>query len=200
MNKSKSKHQKSQNHKSNIKKEISSSEIPPNKTVKLKVHKSTRPFGKDITNTFKQSYPYLALNQHLTNKLDNPLPHIQNVSQKKNNSPKKLSNVLSNGISDSIKMFTSTVNTKKINSGMNSINNEKNINRIPYDSNYLKNKIKNSYTQAKITNSSNTTNNLNPNMKSTMTNTTSYMKKINNENINTNNMSSFHYLFFSYMK
>lgn len=192
MNKSKSKHQKSQNHKSNIKKEISSSEIPPNKTVKLKVHKSTRPFGKDITNTFKQSYPYLALNQHLTNKLDNPLPHIQNVSQKKNNSPKKLSNVLSNGISDSIKMFTSTVNTKKINSGMNSINNEKNINRIPYDSNYLKNKIKNSYTQAKITNSSNTTNNLNPNMKSTMTNTTSYMKKINNENINTNNMSSFH--------
>ena len=192
MNKSKSKHQKSQNHKSNIKKEISSSEIPPNKTVKLKVHKSTRPFGKDITNTFKQSYPYLAINQHLTNKLDNPLPHIQNVSQKKNNSPKKLSNVLSNGISDSIKMFTSTVNTKKINSGMNSINNEKNINRIPYDSNYLKNKIKNSYTQAKITNSSNTTNNLNPNMKSTMTNTTSYMKKINNENINTNNMSSFH--------
>ena len=83
MNKSKSKQQKTQFHKSTTKKESSNQEIPHTKPSKLKVHKSVRPFGKDITNTFKQSYPYLGLNPHLTNKLENPLPQIpSNISFK----------------------------------------------------------------------------------------------------------------------
>ena len=64
MNKSKSKQQNQQLHKSTSKHEKSSIDIPHSKQGKLKVHKSTLPFGKDITNTFKQRYPYLGLNPH----------------------------------------------------------------------------------------------------------------------------------------
>ena len=193
MNKSKSKQQKTQFHKSTTKKESSNQEIPHTKPSKLKVHKSVRPFGKDITNTFKQSYPYLGLNPHLTNKLENPLPQISNIPSKKNDSPKKSSSLISKAIYDSSKM-TSAITKKNNNSGnsnLNSINNEKKLNnKIPYDSNYIKNKIKNSFTQGKMTNSNTNINNtLNPNLKSTMTNTNSYMKYINNEN--NNNINNF---------
>ena len=188
MNKSKSKQQKSQFHKSTTKNDNSNTEIPYAKQSKLKVHKSVRPFGKDITNTFKQNYPHLGSNPHLTNKLENnPLPQITNNPSKKNNSPKKSSSLISKAIYDSSKM--TTANTKKNNnSGLNSINNEKKLNnKIPYDSNYIKNKIKNSSTQGKLVNSNtNISNTLNPNLRSTMTNTNSYMKYINNENINSN--------------
>ena len=156
MNKSKSKQQNHQLHKSTSKNEKSNIDIPHSKQGKLKVHKSTRPFGKDITNTFKQSYPYLGINPHLTNKLDNPLPQIiNNNQQKKEHSPKKISSIISKGVYDSSKMSSSTANTKKNISGLNSINsnNNKKIARIPYESNYVKNKIKSSFTQAKISNS-----------------------------------------------
>ena len=195
MNKSKTKQQNHQLHKSTSKNEKSSIDIPHLKQTKLKVHKTTRPFGKDITNTFKQSYPYLGLNHHLTNKLDNPLPQILNNNPpKKENSPKKISSIISKGVYDSSKMSSSTANTKKNISGLNSINsnNNKKITRIPYDSNYMKNKVKSSFTQAKISSSNTNTNNtLNPNFKSTLTNTNSYMKNINNENINSNNINSY---------
>jgi hypothetical protein len=195
MNKSKSKQQNHQLHKSTSKNEKSNIDIPHSKQGKLKVHKSTRPFGKDITNTFKQSYPYLGINPHLTNKLDNPLPQIiNNNQQKKEHSPKKISSIISKGVYDSSKMSSSTANTKKNISGLNSINsnNNKKIARIPYESNYVKNKIKSSFTQAKISNSNTNTNNtLNPNFKSTMTNTNSYMKNVNNENINSNNINNY---------
>ena len=194
MNKSKSKQAKSQLHKNSIKKEKASPENPHSKQNKLKVHKSTRPFGKDITNTLKQNYPYLALNPHLTNKPENsPLPQISNFPTKKTqNSPKR---TLIKGIHTSSKMSSSTANTKKNSSELNSVTNDKKINRIPFDSNFIKNKIKSAYTQAKITNSSNNYNNtnstLNPIMKSTMTNTNSYLKQLNNENININNINNF---------
>ena len=195
MNKSKSKQAKSQIHKNSTKKEKTSPEIPYAKQNKLKVHKSTRPFGKDITNTLKQNYPYLALNPHLTNKPENsPLPQISNFPTKKTqNSPKR---TLIKGIHTSSKMTSSTANTKKNSSELNSVTNDKKISRIPFDSNFIKNKIKSAYTQAKITNSSNNYNNntnstLNPNMKSTMTNTNSYLKQFNNENINTNNINNY---------
>ena len=195
MNKSKSKQQNHQLHKSTSKNEKSNIDIPHSKQGKLKVHKSTRPFGKDITNIFKQSYPYLGINPHLTNKLDNPLPQIiNNNQQKKEQSPKKISSIISKGVYDSSKMSSSTANTKKNISGLNSINsnNNKKIARIPYESNYVKNKIKSSFTQAKISNSNTNTNNtLNPNFKSTMTNTNSYMKNVNNENINSNNINNY---------
>jgi len=195
MNKSKSKQAKSQIHKNSTKKEKTSPEIPYPKQNKLKVHKSTRPFGKDITNTLKQNYQYLALNPHLTNKPENsPLPQISNFPTKKTqNSPKR---TLIKGIHTSSKMTSSTANTKKNSSELNSVTNDKKISRIPFDSNFIKNKIKSAYTQAKITNSSNNYNNntnstLNPNMKSTMTNTNSYLKQFNNENINTNNINNY---------
>ena len=195
MNLSKSKQTKSQIHKNSTKKEKTSPEIPYPKQNKLKVHKSTRPFGKDITNTLKQNYPYLALNPHLTNKPENsPLPQISNFPTKKTqNSPKR---TLIKGIHTSSKMTSSTANTKKNSSELNSVTNDKKISRIPFDSNFIKNKIKSAYTQAKITNSSNNYNNntnstLNPNMKSTMTNTNSYLKQFNNENINTNNINNY---------
>jgi len=195
MNKSKSKQAKSQIHKNSTKKEKTSPEVPYPKQNKLKVHKSTRPFGKDITNTLKQNYPYLALNPHLTNKPENsPLPQISNFPTKKTqNSPKR---TLIKGIHTSSKMTSSTANTKKNSSELNSVTNDKKISRIPFDSNFIKNKIKSAYTQAKITNSSNNYNNntnstLNPNMKSTMTNTNSYLKQFNNENINTNNINNY---------
>ena len=191
--KSKSKQQNHQLHKSTTKKEKSSVDMPHSKQSKLKAHKSTRPFGKDITNTFKQSYPYFGLNVHIANnKLENPLPQIINNQPKKENSPKKISSIISKGVYDSSKMSSSTANTKKNISGLNSINNNnKKITRIPYDSNYMKSKIKSSFTQSKFSNSiTNTNNTLNPNLKSTMTNTNSYMKQVNNENINSNNINS----------
>ena len=194
MNKSKSKQQNHQHHKSTSKNDKSSIDIPHTKPGKLKVHKSTRPFGKDITNTFKQSYPFIALNPHMTNKLENPLPQIMsNNPSKKEHSPKKISSILSKGVYDSSKMSSSTANTKKNISGLNSINNNnKKIARIPFESNYMKNKLKGTFTQAKISNSQTHTNNtLNPNFKSTMTNSNSYMKNIHNENINSNNINSY---------
>ena len=194
MNKSKSKQQNHQHHKSTSKNDKSSIDIPHTKPGKLKVHKSTRPFGKDITNTFKQSYPFIALNPHMTNKLENPLPQIMsNNPSKKEHSPKKISSILSKGVYDSSKMSSSTANTKKNISGLNSINNNnKKIARIPFESNYMKNKLKGTFTQAKISNSqTNTNNTLNPNFKSTMTNSNSYMKNIHNENINSNNINSY---------
>ena len=126
------------------------------------------------------------------NKLENPLPQIINNQPKKENSPKKISSIISKGVYDSSKMSSSTANTKKNISGLNSINNNnKKITRIPYDSNYMKSKIKSSFTQSKFSNSiTNTNNTLNPNLKSTMTNTNSYMKQVNNENINSNNINS----------
>ena len=69
--KSKSKQQNHQLHKSTTKKEKSSVDMPHSKQSKLKAHKSTRPFGKDITNTFKQSYPYFGLNVHISRNKDN---------------------------------------------------------------------------------------------------------------------------------
>ena len=196
MNKSKSKQAKSQFHKNSTKKEKSPMDNHYTKPNKLQPHKSTRPFGKDITNTLKQNnYPYIALNAHLSNKLDNPqLPQISNIPPKKSiNSPKRASGILIKGVYNSSKMNSSTANTKKNSSELNSVNNDKKINRIPYDSNYLKSKIKSTYTQAKITNSSNNNTNstLNPNLKSTMTNTNSYLKNLNNENLNTNNINNF---------
>ena len=194
MNKSKSKQAKFQMHKHSSKKEKINLEIPYTKNNKLKVHKSTRPFGKDITNTLKQNYQYLGLNPHLTSKLENnPLPKISNFPSKKTqNSPKR---TVIKGIHISSKMSSSTANTKKNSSELNSVTNDKKINRVPYDSNYIKNKIKSSYTQAKIASSSNNNNNntnstLNPIMKSTMTNTNSYLKQLNNENININNIGN----------
>ena len=138
-------------------------------------------------------YPYFGLNVHIANnKLENPLPQIINNQPKKENSPKKISSIISKGVYDSSKMSSSTANTKKNISGLNSINNNnKKITRIPYDSNYMKSKIKSSFTQSKFRNSiTNTNNTLNPNLKSTMTNTNSYMKQVNNENINSNNINS----------
>ena len=35
--------------------------IPHPKTNKLKIYKSGRPFGKDVTNTFKQNYPIMGM-------------------------------------------------------------------------------------------------------------------------------------------
>ena len=194
MNKSKSKQAKSQMHKHSSKKEKINLEIPYTKNNKLKVHKSTRPFGIDITNTLKQNYQYLGLKPHLTSKLENnPLPQISNFPSKKTqNSPKR---TVIKGIHISSKMSSSTANTKKNSSELNSVTNDKKINRVPYGSNYIKNKIKSSYTQAKIASSSNNNNNntnstLNPIMKSTMTNTNSYLKQLNNENININNIGN----------
>ena len=37
-------------------------EIPHPKNNKLKIYKSGRPFGKDVTNTFKQNYPLMPVN------------------------------------------------------------------------------------------------------------------------------------------
>ena len=85
----------------------------------------------------------------------------------------------------------------KNSSDLNSVNNERKLGKIPYESNYIKNKIKSSFTQAKITNSSinnnsNTTNSkLNPIIKSSMTNTSSFLKHLNNENVNSNNINNF---------
>ena len=36
-------------------------EIPHPKNNKLKIYKSVRPFGKDVTNTFKQNYPLMPI-------------------------------------------------------------------------------------------------------------------------------------------
>lgn len=37
-------------------------EIPHPKNNKLKIYKSGRPFGKDVTNTLKQNYPLMPIN------------------------------------------------------------------------------------------------------------------------------------------
>ena len=196
MNKSKSKQAKSQLHKNSTKKEKSIQEIPYSKPSKLKVHKSTRPFGKDITNTFHSNIPYPVLNPHISNKIENsPLPQISNfLSKKMQNSPKR---TIIKAIQSSSKINSSTANTMKNSSDLNSVNNERKLGKIPYESNYIKNKIKSSFTQAKITNSSinnnsNTTNSkLNPIIKSSMTNTSSFLKHLNNENVNSNNINNF---------
>ena len=196
MNKSKSKQAKSQLHKNSTKKEKSIQEIPYSKPSKLKVHKSTRPFGKDITNTFHSNIPYPVLNPHISNKIENsPLPQISNFPSKKmQNSPKR---TIIKAIQSSSKINSSTANTMKNSSDLNSVNNERKLGKIPYESNYIKNKIKSSFTQAKITNSSinnnsNTTNSkLNPIIKSSMTNTSSFLKHLNNENVNSNNINNF---------
>ena len=196
MNKSKSKQTKSQLHKNSTKKDKSNLDIPYSKPNKLKMHKSTRPFGKDITNSFHPNIPYPVLNPHMTNKLENsPLPQISNFPSKKmQNSPKR---AIIKAIQSSSKMNNSTANTMKNSSELNSVKNENKLAKIPYDSNYIKNKIKSSFTQAKINNSSNnninnnTNNKLNPILKSTMTNTSSFLKHLNNENVNTNNINNF---------
>ena len=36
-------------------------DIPHPKNNKLKIYKSGRPFGKDVTNTFKQNYPLIPI-------------------------------------------------------------------------------------------------------------------------------------------
>ena len=36
--------------------------IPHPKNNKLNIYKSVRPFGKDITNSFKQNYPIIPIN------------------------------------------------------------------------------------------------------------------------------------------
>lgn len=50
-------------------------DIPHPKNNKLKIYKSGRPFGKDVTNTFKQNYPLLPINSfnsnNVTNKVSN---------------------------------------------------------------------------------------------------------------------------------
>ena len=199
MNKSKSKQAKSQFHKNSTKKEKSIQEIPYSKPSKLKVHKSTRPFGKDITNTFHSNIPYPVLNPHISNKIENsPLPQISNFPSKKmQNSPKR---TIIKAIQSSSKINSSTANTMKNSSDLNSVNNERKLGKIPYESNYIKNKIKSSFTQAKITNSSinnninnsnNTNSKLNPIIKSSMTNTSSFLKHLNNENVNSNNINNF---------
>ena len=199
MNKSKSKQAKSQLHKNSTKKEKSIQEIPYSKPSKLKVHKSTRPFGKDITNTFHSNIPYPVLNPHISNKIENsPLPQISNFPSKKmQNSPKR---TIIKAIQSSSKINSSTANTMKNSSDLNSVNNERKLGKIPYESNYIKNKIKSSFTQAKITNSSinnninnsnNTNSKLNPIIKSSMTNTSSFLKHLNNENVNSNNINNF---------
>ena len=89
MNKSKSKQAKSQFHKNSTKKEKSIQEIPYSNPSKLKVHKSTRPFGKDITNTFHSNIPYPVLNPHISNKngikTDEKIKIIRDNEQNKNN-------------------------------------------------------------------------------------------------------------------
>jgi hypothetical protein len=48
-------------------------EIPHPKNNKLKIYKSGRPFGKDVTNNFKQNYPLMPVSSfnpnHLTSKV-----------------------------------------------------------------------------------------------------------------------------------
>ena len=48
-------------------------DIPHPKNNKLKIYKSGRPFGKDVTNTFKQNYPLMKVSSfnpnHLINKV-----------------------------------------------------------------------------------------------------------------------------------
>ena len=50
-------------------------EIPHPKNNKLKIYKSGRPFGKDVTNTFKQNYPLMPINSfnpsHIPSKVRN---------------------------------------------------------------------------------------------------------------------------------
>ena len=141
MNKSKSKQTKSQLHKNSTKKDKSNLDIPYSKPNKLKMHKSTRPFRKDITNSFHPNIPYPVLNPHMTNKLENsPLPQISNFPSKKmQNSPKR---AIIKAIQSSSKMNNSTANTMKNSSELNSVKNENKLAKIPYDSNYIKNKIK----------------------------------------------------------
>ena len=49
-------------------------EIPHPKNNKLKIYKSGRPFGKDVTNTFKQNYPLMPISSfnpsHIPNKVN----------------------------------------------------------------------------------------------------------------------------------
>ena len=52
-------------------------EIPHPKNNKLKIYKSGRPFGKDVTNTFKQNYPLLPISSF------NPNYLLSKVSNKK---------------------------------------------------------------------------------------------------------------------
>ena len=50
-------------------------DIPHPKNNKLKIYKSGRPFGKDVTNTFKQNYPLLPISSfnpsHMPSKVSN---------------------------------------------------------------------------------------------------------------------------------
>ena len=50
-------------------------EIPHPKNNKLKIYKSGRPFGKDVTNTFKQNYPLMPISSfnpsHIPSKVRN---------------------------------------------------------------------------------------------------------------------------------
>lgn len=50
-------------------------EIPHPKNNKLKIYKSGRPFGKDVTNTFKQNYPLMPIGSfnpsHIPSKVRN---------------------------------------------------------------------------------------------------------------------------------
>ena len=156
-------------HKHHLKKDQNNIDILNPPSHKLKIHKSTRPFGKDITNTFKQKYPNLALNSNITNKINYSLPKVSSIQSIKNNNNNNSSSKIS-----------STANTKK-------------NNNTPYEYNYYKyskNKIKSTFTQTKINNPNNN-NHIIPNIiKPTMTN--SYIKNNNNENINTsNNINSF---------
>ena len=137
MNKSKSKQTKSQLHKNSTKKDKSNLDIPYSKPNKLKMHKSTRPFGKDITNSFHPNIPYPVLNPHMTNKLENsPLPQISNFPSKKmQNSPKR---AIIKAIQSSSKMNNSTANTMKNSSELNSVKNDydKIKNRVNLPDNY----------------------------------------------------------------
>ena len=166
----------SHHHKNHFIKEQKNIDIPTTQLHKLKIHKSSRPFGKDITNTFKQKYSNLALNSNITNKVNYSLPKVSSIQSIKNNNSSKMS---------------STANTRKNNTGFNSTNNNNTKSGTPYEynNNYnynlTKNKIKSTFTQAKVNNSNNA---IIPNIKPTMTN--SYIK--NNENINiSNNINSF---------
>ena len=52
-------------------KQTKKTEIPHPKNHKLKIYKSGRPFGKDVTNTFKQNYPLMPMasfNQNVISK------------------------------------------------------------------------------------------------------------------------------------
>lgn len=128
-------------------------EVPhPTNNNKLKVYKTNRPFGQDITNNIKPNYPLIPMGSFHKNKLNKvdmlskasaPGKNKTNSSKKKSSSKQKISQELS-------KM--STTNTKKTNKiNSNSIMKEQK-NRVVKDqfSDMLKNKTKSSSMQRKI--------------------------------------------------